>query len=116
SNIPRLAVTALSERLRITGFQTSDDDQALWSDWIRNNLDQLSGVTHREALTLGNAFVIVWVDAAGRPQATVESARQVTVVRARATRELLAAVNHWTSETTSEDVNYTQDAITHMAV
>ena len=114
SNIPRLAVTALSERLRITGFQTSDDDQALWSDWIRNNLDQLSGVAHREALTLGNAFVIVWVDAAGRPQATVESARQVTVVRDPATREVLAAVKRWTTETTTEAVVYTQDTITHM--
>ena len=36
SNIPRLAVTALAERLRITGF--SDPD--LWTDWIANDLDQ----------------------------------------------------------------------------
>ncbi len=37
SNIPHLAVTALAERLRLTGF-TGDDD--LWADWIRNDLDQ----------------------------------------------------------------------------
>ena len=39
SNIPRLAVTALAERLRITGFSGDPD---LWADWIRNDLDQTS--------------------------------------------------------------------------
>lgn len=42
SNIPRLAVTALAERLRITGFS---GDPELWADWIRNDLDQTSGVS-----------------------------------------------------------------------
>ena len=68
SNIPRLAVTALAERLRITGF-TGDAD--LWADWIRNDLDQTSGVAHREALLLGDSYVIVWADQFGRPMVTV---------------------------------------------
>ena len=112
SNIPRLAVTALSERLRITGFKTNDDDSLVWADWIRNNLDQHSGVVHREALTLGKSYVIVWVDTFGRPQATVESARQVTVLRDPATREVLAAVKRWTTDKTTEAVLYTKEAIT----
>jgi hypothetical protein len=58
SNVPRLAVTALAERLRINGF--SDPD--LWADWIRCDMDQLSGVAHREALLLGDSYVIVWAD------------------------------------------------------
>lgn len=115
SNIPRLAVTALSERLRITGFTTNDDDAAVWADWIRNDLDQLSGVTHREALTLGKSYVIVWVDTFGRPQATVESARQVTVLRDPATRQVLAAVKRWTTDKTTEAVLYTADAITRFS-
>ena len=41
SNIPRLAVTALAERLRLTGFT---GDPELWADWVRNDLDQTSGV------------------------------------------------------------------------
>ncbi len=65
SNIPRLAVTALAERLRITGFSGDAD---LWADWIRNDLDQTSGVAHREALLLGDCFVIVWADQFGRPE------------------------------------------------
>ena len=112
SNIPRLSITALSERLRITGFKTNDDDSLVWSDWIRNNLDQHSGVVHREALTLGKSYVIVWVDTFGRPQATVESARQVTVLRDPATREVLAAVKRWTTDKTTEAVLYTKEAIT----
>ncbi|MGK2855243.1 MAG: hypothetical protein ACSLE3_14260, partial [Microbacteriaceae bacterium] len=63
SNIPRLAVTALAERLRITGFS----DASLWPDWLRNDLDQTSGVAHREALLMGDSFVIVWADRFGRP-------------------------------------------------
>lgn len=112
SNIPRLAVTALSERLRITGFTTNDSDELVWADWIRNNLDQLSGVTHREALTLGKSYAIVWVDSFGLPQVTIESARQVTVLRDPATREVLAAVKRWTTDKTTEAVLYTAEAIT----
>ena len=115
SNIPRLAVTALSERLRITGFKTNDEDSLVWADWIRNNLDQHSGVVHREALTLGKSYVIVWVDEFGRPQATVESARQVTVLRHPATREVLAAVKRWTTDKTTEAVLYTAEAITRFS-
>ena len=59
SNLPRLAITSLAERLRITGFT---GDPELWADWIRNDLDQTSGVAHREALLLGDSFVIVWAD------------------------------------------------------
>ena len=55
SNIPRLSVTALAERLTVTGFS----DEALWSDWLRCDMDQLSGVAHREALLLGDSYVIV---------------------------------------------------------
>jgi hypothetical protein len=67
SNICRLAVTALAERLRITGFSGDDD---LWADWIRNDLDQTSGVAHREALLLGDSYVIAWADQFGRPRVT----------------------------------------------
>ncbi|WP_422745184.1 phage portal protein [Mycobacterium sp. WMMD1722] len=92
SNIPRLAVTALAERLRITGFT---GDAALWADWIRNDLDQTSGVAHREALLLGDSYVIVWADRFGRPRVTVESAKQVAVQTDPGSREITAAVKRW---------------------
>lgn len=114
SNIPRLSITALSERLRVTGFRTNDDDSAVWADWSRNDLDQQAGVAHREALTLGRSYAIVWADAFGRPQVTIESARQVTVLRDPATREVLAAVKRWETDKTTEAMLYTAEAITHM--
>lgn len=108
SNICRLAVTALSERLRVTGFSRSD----VWADWVANDLDQMAGTAHREALTLGRSFVIVWADPDGAPRVTVESARQVAVIRDPATREVLAAVKRWNTATTTEAVLYTPEKIT----
>ena len=107
SNICRLAVTALAERLRITGFS----DPELWTDWVRNDLDQLSGVAHREALLLGDSYVIVWADQFGRPKVTVESAKQVAVDLDPGTRQILAAVKRWETLTTTEAVQYLPDRI-----
>lgn len=108
SNIPRLAVTAIAERLRIVGFS----DAELWTDWVTNNLDQLAGVAHREALLLGDSYVICWANAAGKPKITVESAKQVSVLTDPATREIVAAVKRWETEATTEAVLYQPDQIT----
>lgn len=110
SNLPRLAVTALSERLRVTGF--TGDAAAVWPDWLRCDLDQTSGVAHREALLLGDSYVIVWARA-GRPQVTVESAKQVAVLTDPGSREIVAAVKRWedTQAKTTEAVVYLPDEI-----
>ncbi len=109
SNIPRLAVTALAERLRITGFS----DPTIWPDWIRCNLDQLAGVAHREALLLGDSYVIVWTDRYGRPNVTVESAKQVAVLTDPGTREIVAAIKRWEDKerNTTDAVLYQPDRI-----
>lgn len=49
-NIPRLLVDSVAERLRVTGFAGAD----VWADWLHNDLDQLSGILHRETLVLGS--------------------------------------------------------------
>lgn len=110
SNIPRLAVTAIAERLRITGLS---GDSGLWADWIRNDLDQTSGIAHREALLLGDSYVIVWADQFGRPRVTVESAKQVAVMSDPGTRQITAAVKRWEDRdrNTSEAVLYLPDEI-----
>lgn len=108
SNLCRLAVTALSERLRVTGFTGPD----VWADWIRNDLDQLAPVAHREALTLGSSFVLVWADSAGRPSISVEDARQVAVVREAGSRTITAAVKRWSTDTATVAVLYEPDRIT----
>ncbi len=113
SNIPRLAVTALAERLRITGFS---GDPALWADWVRNDMDQTSGVAHREALLLGDSFVIVWADQFGRPKVTVESAKQVGVLTDPGSRQIVAALKRWedTTRKTTEAVLYLPDRIVRL--
>jgi len=111
SNVPRLAVTALAERLRITGF--SEDAADLWPDWIRNDLDQLSGVAHREALLLGDSYVIVWADKLGRPKVTIESAKQVVAQYDPGTRQIVAAAKRWETKTTTEVMLYEPDQISH---
>ncbi|KUI01295.1 hypothetical protein AU189_13420 [Mycolicibacterium acapulense] len=113
SNIPRLAVTALAERLRITGFS---GDAELWTDWIRNDLDQTSGVAHREALLLGDSYVIIWADRFGRPNVTVESAKQVAVLTDPGTRQIVAGIKRWEDLTgkTTEAVLYLPDRIVRL--
>ena len=57
-----------------------------------------SGVAHREALLLGDSFVIVWADPFGRPKVTVESAKQVAVLTDPGTRQITAAVKRWETD------------------
>lgn len=119
SNIPRLAVTSLAERLRVNGFTVDGTpDPGLWSTWLRNDLDQLAPVAHREALALGRSFAVCWADPAGRARISVESARQMVVSTDPGSREVVAAVKRW--ETTkpggapdrSHAVLYEPDRIT----
>lgn len=110
SNIPRLAVTAIAERLRVVGFAGAD----VWRDWLAADMDQLAPVAHREALTLGEAYVIVWANAAGVPQLSVESAHQMAVQRDPASREVIAAVKRWEATKGTEAVLYEPDRITRL--
>lgn len=113
SNFCRLAVTSISERLRVTGFTRNGEvDPALWADWTRNDLDQLSATLHREALTLGTAYALVWADQSGAPTISVESAHQMTVVRDPGTRQIIAAAKRWNTPTGSEAVLYGPEKIT----
>lgn len=113
SNLPRLSVTALAERLRITGFRRDGiPDAALWATWTGNDMDQLSGVAHREALAMGTSYVIVWADVAGAPKITLESARQVVTVTDPGSGVTTAAVKRWETSETTEAVVYGPDEIT----
>ncbi|MCH8611779.1 phage portal protein [Arsenicicoccus dermatophilus] len=114
SNLPRLAVTSLAERLRVTGF-TLDGKPAtqLWEAWRRNDLDQLAGVAHREALALGSAYVATWAGEDGKALVTVESARQVVTIHDPATREVTAAIKRWEDAQGTHAVVYTADTIRH---
>lgn len=95
SDLPRLAVTSLAERLRITGFTGAD----VWDEWLRLDGDQLSAIAHREALAFGSSMACVWADSQGRPTLSIESPKQVAVLRDPGTREVVAAVKRWKDTT-----------------
>lgn len=94
-NLPRLAVTSIAERLRLTGFDVDGVRSAdLWKSWLRNDLDQHASTAHREALALGEASAIVW-GRNKRAVVTIESGHQVAVYRDAGSGEVLAAIKRW---------------------
>lgn len=107
SNVPRLAITSLAERLRVQGFDGVD----VWEHWLRNDFDQRAGLIHREALTLGRSFVLVWGDKQGRPVLSAESAKQVAITTDPGTGTTTAALKRWSTAKTTEAVLYLPDRI-----
>lgn len=106
-NIPRLLVDSISERLRITGISRPDT----WKDWSANDLDTMHRIAHREALLLGDAFVIVWARPDGSPLVTVESATQMAVTTDPATRAVTSAVKRWEGTDGTHAVHYLPDRV-----
>jgi len=114
-NIPRVAVNALTERLRVTGLALDGTPSPeLWQSWVANDMDQRAGMVHREALVLGRSYVTVWANPDGSPRVSVESAHQVAVQRDPGTREVVRAVKRWETPTTTEAVVYELDKVTRL--
>lgn len=111
-NIPRVLVDAVAERLRVVGFTGSGQDARLWQDWLYSDMDQMSNVAHREALALGDTFVLVWANRHGDPRVTVESARQVAVDTDPGSRHITRAVKRWEAAGQTHAVLYEADTIT----
>jgi hypothetical protein len=109
-NIPRLLVDSVAERLRVVGF-SGDGAADVWDSWQANDLDQLAPVCHREALTLGNSYAVVWADQYGRPQVSIESAKQVAVLTDPGSRRITAGFKRWEDEKRTYAVLYGPDEI-----
>lgn len=92
-NIPGLAVSSLTERLRITGFS----DPRAWKLFVDSDLDQLAADAMADALTYGCGYVLVWAKD-GKPVASVESPFECAVIRDPADRSVVAGVKRFTDE------------------
>lgn len=115
-NFPRLLVNSVAERLRITGFRpfgADAADESVWEAWQYSDLDTQAQLAHVDALAYGRSYVIVWVDAAGKPLVTVESARQMITDHDPATGVVRAAVKRWEDGKQHFAVVYEADKITH---
>jgi hypothetical protein len=111
TNLPRLAIGSLAERLRVTGFSNAD----VWPQWLANDLDQLSDAAHRDALLLGTSYAIVWADKHGNPQVSIESPKQVTVLADPGSREIVAGLKRWQTRTTTECALYLPDQVIRLS-
>lgn len=109
SNIPRLAVQSIAERLRITGFQ----GVAVWDVWTDQDMEELAQVAIKEALTLGQSFLLVWADDAGNPTISVESAEQCCVLRNPADRSVVAGLKRYSTDKETHCYVYLPDEIRH---
>jgi Phage portal protein, SPP1 Gp6-like len=111
TNLPRLAIGSLAERLRVTGFS----NPAVWPAWLANDLDQLSDAAHRDALLFGTSYAIVWAGKNGSPQVSVESPKQVTVLADPGSREIVAGLKRWMTKTTTEACLYLSDQVIRLS-
>lgn len=107
----RLAVTNFlpavvdvpAARLNNEGFHFSQSpastDVEAWDIWRRNFLDGDSDLTQHAALRTGSAPVIVWADANGKAEITVEDPAQVIVAyESGSRRKRSAALKRWMND------------------
>ena len=102
-NWPRVAVDAVEERLERTGFQLPGQraaDPGLWDLWLYNGLDELAVMGDRDALKLARSYRIIGSndDDEEFPRITIESPREVTVLRDPKTLDVVAALKRYDVE------------------
>lgn len=63
-NLCPLVCDSLSDRLTLEGFASSDEALSVWCNelWEDLCMESRSDDVHRDAVTLGDAYVIVWAD------------------------------------------------------
>lgn len=91
----------LRDKLVIDGFSVEGggkDDAAnkAWQIWQSNRMDIRSGEIHKEAVTTGDAYVIVWPDATGKVTMYPNRSANITVAYDDETPgRLLWAAKYW---------------------
>lgn len=109
-NICRLAIQSVLERLRVCGFE---GDDRIWDWWLQNELDLEAEVAHRECLTYGTSYAIVWTLPDGSPSVTIETARQMAVHADPRTRQITSAVKRYHADGQTHAFWYLPDSIQH---
>ena len=99
SNLARVAVNAVAERIRLVDVAAKVDGKdrtELARELVRDcDFPMLLTSIVTDMLAVGSAYLIVWVDQDGRPAITGESAEQVMVERDPITRAVVEAVKRW---------------------
>lgn len=74
-NLCPIVIDALSERLKVTGFDAGDQGETFWQWWDDNNMDGKQGIVHTAAVRDGDTYVLVeWDQDNDRPRYAFELA------------------------------------------
>lgn len=99
ANFMGLVVDKHRERLAVQGIRYADQPQAdkdAWAWWQANHQDAEAPKLYREALVKGNAYVLVWPNEKGEPEASIETADEMIVECAPGKSWVrLAALKRW---------------------
>ncbi len=102
ANFMSLVVDTHRQRLQVQGIRIGDHrdgDVEAWDWWQRNRLDAESQTAFTEALVKGIVYILVWPDANGEPEASIESPLQVVVETAPGQSwKRRAAMKRWLGE------------------
>lgn len=95
----KLIVNSKLDRLEVTGIDTGDKDAdaRVWREgWQANAMDLESKLAHRAALLDGRAHALVWADADGNPEVSLDDVTQMVVqYREGSRRHRVAALRRW---------------------
>lgn len=96
-NWPRTVVDSIEQRLDVTGFRMPGADSAdagLWDIWQYNNMDELAGFAHTDALALARSYACVGTNDVDPqyPLITVESPMEMIAIRDPRTHAVTAAL------------------------
>ena len=119
-NFPRLAVLALSERLRLSGIvdtragrPLAEQPASVWDALIDAGLADTAGVIITDRLFYGSSYATVWATEAGRLTLTADGPATMTHAADPATGDTDYAVRAWsTSKHGAKAVLYEADQIT----
>jgi hypothetical protein len=82
ANFMSLVVDTHRQRLQVQGIRIGDHSTGstdAWDWWQRNRLDAESQTAFTESLVKGIVYILVWPNAQGEPEASIESPLQVVV-------------------------------------
>lgn len=99
TNLYRVAVDSVAERIRVRGLQVSAAGQDLseiaWNTWVESDCDQLIPIIIREALATGSGVATV-VTRHGRPRVIMQDTREIITTTDPITGETNVGLKSWT--------------------
>lgn len=113
-----LGTEAYENRVDVEGFRfpgESAGDEALWTTWQANNMDEQSSMGHTDAIALSRAAVIVGSPEPGddEPVITVESAFDTSWIRSPKSGAIRAGMKRWTEDDGTDFANIYVPGRTH---